>query len=130
MLRAGVLDPGEDIHLDFVELMDPEQPLGIAPVRSGLPAKAGRESGISDGKGIQYLIGVIGRKWNLRGPNQIEVVGWNRIDLLPITREEASAIQRLLPDEDRGHHRGEAMGQQVVEGIPNQSELKQNCLTL
>ena len=73
---------------------------------------------------------MIGRQGNLRGPDEIEVVGRNRIDLLTIGREEAGAVQGLLSDQHRRNHRSEAVGQEVVEGISNQGELEQDRLTL
>jgi hypothetical protein len=102
VLGLGVLGPAVDEHLDLVELVDPDDALGVLAVTAGLAAIAGRPPGIPLGAvgEVDDLVGVVAREGDLGGAGEVEVVGGQVVDLVGVVVEEAR------PAHDLGAHQG------------------------
>ena len=83
VLGGRVLRPAEGEHLHLVEPVHPEDAAGVLPVRPGLAAEAGREPRVPQRSGgqVEDLVRVVRRQRDLRGPDQVEVVGLHPVDL-------------------------------------------------
>jgi len=60
---------------------------------------------------------------DLRGPDEEELVALDLVDHLPLAREEAGAVQRAFPDQDRRDDRLEPLGADGFDHEPDQGEL-------
>jgi hypothetical protein len=132
-----VLVPGpvlgdEREHLDLVELVDPEDPTSVLAVRAGLAAKARGEPGVAERQpvGLDDLVGVQRGERHLRRPHQEQVVLGDREHLVAGLGEEPGPEQRLLPDQHGRDHRGEPLGGEHVEGVPDEGQLEEDRLAL
>ena len=113
-------------HLDLVELVHPEDALGVLAGRARLAAEAGGEAGVAPRQLVagQDRAGVERGQRHLRGAGQVEVVLGDAVDLLLGVGQEACAEQRVLAYEHRRDHRHEALLLEQGEHPLHQRELE------
>src|SRR5205807_10395554 len=98
VLRGRVLRSHEREHLDLVELVDPEDPAGVAARGARLSAKAGRKATVTQ-RQLSFgkkVVRVQSCQAHLRGTDQVEVVVRHFIYLRAVGRQEAGPEERLL----------------------------------
>ncbi|CCB75725.1 protein of unknown function [Streptantibioticus cattleyicolor NRRL 8057 = DSM 46488] len=110
VLRLGLLGGDEAEHLHLVELVDAEDASGVLAVGAGLPAEAGRETGVAQREPgrLDDLVHVVGGQRDLGGADQVVVVLLQVVDVLRGLAEEAGALHGARLDQRGGEHRGEA----------------------
>ena len=86
VLVGGLLGPAEAEHLDLVEPVHADDAAGVLAVGAGLAAEAGRPAGVAARPGgeVEHLLHVHPGDRHLRGPDQVEVVSLDPVDLLVV----------------------------------------------
>ena len=109
MLRLGVLGRRVDEHLELVELVHADDAAGVLAVGAGLAAVAGRPAGIALRAGchVDDLAHVVAGEGHLARADEVEVVGFELVDLVGVLAEETRAAHHLGAHERRRDHRDE-----------------------
>ena len=91
--------------------MHPDDASGVLAIGPGLAAIAAGLTGIPDRAGgeVDDLARVVAGERDLRGAGEIEVVGFEAIDLVGVPVDEAGALHDLRQDQSRGDHRDETV---------------------
>ena len=112
MLGFGVFGAAVDEHLDLVELVHPEDAASVLAIGAGLPAEAGRPTGVAQrpGRQVDDLLGVVAGQRHLGGAHQVQVVVAEPVHLGGVRAEEPGALHNLGADEHRRDHQGEPGG--------------------
>ena len=107
-------------HLDLLELVQAEDAARVAAGSASLATKARREPGVAERQlvGDEDLVGVECGERHLARTNEKEIVVFEAIDALAISREEARRKHRLLAHQDRRYDRSKATLAELVEGHP------------
>ncbi len=112
-------------HLDLVELVDAEDPPGVAAGRAGLAPEAGGDAAVPARQvlGGEDLVAVQAGERDLGGADQVQVVVGGGVDRGPVGGKEARAPHGLLPHQHGGHDRREPGGLDPVERQRHQRHL-------
>ena len=126
VLGVRLLDRRVDEHLDLVEPVHPPDALGVLAVRAGLLAEARAEGGVAQGqrRGVEDLVGVVGRHRHLRRADEVEVLALDPVDVVGGLAEEAGALHRPGADQRRRRGLDEAGGAGLVHRHVDQRELQ------
>ena len=119
MLGGALLGRHEREHLDLVELVDAEDAPGVLAGRARLAPKARREPGVAERQRLprKDLLLMKRGKRHLRGPNQVELIVGQTVDLLLRVGQKAGAVQGPLAHQHRRHDRLEALGLDPLERV-------------
>jgi len=125
---GALLGGGEGEHFDLVELVDAEDPARVLAGGASLAAKARREARIAQRQSVraQDLACVQRRKRHLRGPEEIEIVLGQAVDLLLGVGQHSGAVERVRANQHGRNHRLEAGADQLLECPAHQRELEQH----
>ena len=89
MLSFGLFGSAVDESLDLVELVDSDDSAGVFSVAARFAPKARRPTGVTQRPGgkVENLIAVVAGQWNLLGTDQIEIIGFQAVDLIGMRTE-------------------------------------------
>ena len=131
MLGCRLVRLDEAEHLDLVELMHPEDPARVLPGGTGLAAKAAREARIAPRQLVagEDLVVVQRCERHLGGPDEIQIVVLEPVDLLLGVGQEPGAVERALAHEDGRDHGLEARRAERLQRVADERELQEDELS-
>src|SRR5437763_1825697 len=85
--------------------MNTEHATRILPSRSRLPTKARRVSHIAARQIVENFVGVERRQRHFRGPDMVEFVALNFVDIDRVRWKESCPVHCVVPDENWRQYR-------------------------